>query len=116
MSSEQLDIFLDVLRAHADGSLKEAHALACGDLARAGSDQIVAGWRNPDAAGKVGIRLYLPRDKEGKEWERTVVDDNGMACEDLRLADLDADGDLDIVAAGRATRNLKVYYNQGKGN
>jgi hypothetical protein len=35
-----------------------------------------------------------------------------MACEDLQLADLDADGQLDIVAAGRATHNLKIYFNQ----
>ena len=35
-----------------------------------------------------------------------------MACEDLTLADLDGDGKLDIVASGRATHNLKVYFNQ----
>ncbi len=35
-----------------------------------------------------------------------------MACEDLTLPDLDGDGDLDIAAAGRATRNVKIYWNQ----
>jgi hypothetical protein len=38
-----------------------------------------------------------------------------MACEDLKLADLDADGRLDIVAAGRATNNLIVYWNDTAG-
>jgi hypothetical protein len=36
-----------------------------------------------------------------------------MACEDLQLADLNGDGRLDIVAAGRATGNLKIYWNEG---
>jgi hypothetical protein len=36
-----------------------------------------------------------------------------MACEDLCLADLDGNGKLDIIAAGRATKNLKIYLNQG---
>jgi hypothetical protein len=36
-----------------------------------------------------------------------------MACEDLLLADFNADGRLDIVAAGRATKNLKLYLNEG---
>ncbi len=42
-----------------------------------------------------------------------MVDDNKMACEDLTVADLDGDGKIDIIAAGRATKNLKIYWNQG---
>jgi hypothetical protein len=37
-----------------------------------------------------------------------------MACEDLQVMDLNADGKLDIVASGRATHNLKVYWNISK--
>jgi hypothetical protein len=37
-----------------------------------------------------------------------------MACEDLALADLDGDGRLDIVAAGRATRNVVVWFNENQ--
>ena len=42
-----------------------------------------------------------------------MIDDNTMACEDLCLADLDGDGKLDVIAAGRATKNVKIYFNQG---
>ena len=35
-----------------------------------------------------------------------------MACEDLCLADLNADGNLDIIASGRATKNVKIYWNE----
>jgi hypothetical protein len=97
-----------------DDSLVDGHALACGDLSGLGRDQIVAGWRAMNRPGvKVGIKLFTPLDAEGKQWKQTLVDDNTMACEDLCLADLDGNGKLDIVAAGRATKNLKVYFNQG---
>jgi hypothetical protein len=96
-----------------DDSLKEGHALACGDLLGAGFDQVVVGWRAKDKQGRVGIKLLIPLDPEGSNWQQAVLDDNGIACEDLCLADLNGDGRLDIVAAGRATRNLKVYFNEG---
>jgi hypothetical protein len=35
-----------------------------------------------------------------------------MACEDIQVADLNGDGKPDIVAAGRSTHNLKIYWNQ----
>jgi len=97
-----------------DESLADGHALACGDLSGIGRDQIVVGWRAMGKPGvKVGIKLFTPLDTEGRQWKQTPVDDNTMACEDLCLADLDGDGKLDIIAAGRATKNLKVYFNQG---
>jgi hypothetical protein len=96
-----------------DSTLVDGHALACGDLAGSGGDQVVVGWRamgKPNV--KVGIKLFTPTDAGGREWQQALVDDNGMACEDLLLADLDGNGRLDIVAAGRATKNVKIYLNQ----
>jgi hypothetical protein len=94
-----------------DSSLKEGHALACGDLLGIGSDQIVVGWRGKNAEGKTGIKLFTPLDNQGKTWRQDIVDDDTMACEDLCLADLNGDGKLDIVASGRATKNVKIYFN-----
>lgn len=98
-----------------DDSLIQGHALACGDLLGLGADQIVAGWRGNKPGDKVGIKLYIPLDDQGAKWKQIIVDENTMACEDLCLADLNADGKLDIVAAGRATKNVKVYFGQGIG-
>lgn len=95
-----------------DSTLKEGHALGCGDLLGIGYDQIVVGWRARNSEGKVGILLFTPLDKEGRRWRKSVIDDNTMACEDLCIADLNGDGKLDIVAAGRATKNLKIYFNR----
>ncbi len=97
-----------------DETLVEGHALACGDLLGLGRDQIVVGWRGvlnrPGA--KVGIRLFIPKDNTAAEWNSVLIDDNTMACEDLCLADLNGDGRLDIIAAGRATHNVKIYMNE----
>ncbi len=96
-----------------DETLVDGHALACGDFAGQGRDQIVAGWRAMNRTGiPVGIRLYTSADDSCERWTSQVIDDNGMACEDLKVADLDGDGDLDIVAAGRGTHNLKIYFNE----
>ena len=98
-----------------DDSLGAGHALAAADLLGLGQDQIVAGWREPNAAGKVGIKLYVPPDTTAAadtEWTEYLIDDNEMAAEDLKVADLDGDGRLDIIAAGRATNNLVIYWNR----
>lgn len=94
--------------------LVEGHALACGDLLGQKISQVVIGWRgnptnpNPD---NVGIMLFTPADAAHSQWRETLID-NKIACEDLVLADLNGDGKLDIVGAGRATHNLKIYLNQ----
>ncbi|QDK77850.1 hypothetical protein EXU85_04290 [Spirosoma sp. KCTC 42546] len=102
---KQIDVLSDML--------SQGHALVCGDFLGIGSDQIVAGWRNPNAYKKVGVRLFKPQ--EVKNWKGYPLDDSvRMACEDLQAADLDSDGDLDIIASGRATLNVLIYWNQRK--
>lgn len=95
-----------------DAGLNGGHAVATGDLLGLGYDQVVVGWRAPDGNEKVGIKLFEPTDGDGTEWKTHWVDSNEMACEDLRLADMDGDGKLDIVASGRASNNLIIYYNR----
>ena len=95
-----------------DDSLDQGHALATADFLGTGSDQIVVGWRGTRRTGKVGVKLFYPTDKNRTQWKSLLIDDNQMATEDIRVADLNADGKPDIVAAGRASHNLKIYFNE----
>jgi hypothetical protein len=95
-----------------DESLNEGHGIVTGDFLGNGTTQIVAGWRVPNEAGEVGIKLYEPLDDSYSEFKTHWIDQGGMACESLTAADLNNDGKLDIIAAGRATNNLKIYWNR----
>ena len=97
------------LRQVLTSNLNQAHALGVADLLGSGNDQVVVGWRDPNKENKVGVKLFIPQNPDYTEWEEVWIDDNGMACEDLQLADLNGDGQLDIIAAGRASHNLKIY-------
>lgn len=92
--------------------INQGHALATADLTGSGKLQIVMGWREPDKEGKVGVKVFVPEGNESNQWQDYWIDDNGMACEDLQVADLNADGKPEIIAAGRATKNLKIYWNR----
>ncbi len=95
-----------------DDSLQDGHALGCGDLLGLGKDQIVVGWRAmANKVGRVGIKVFVP-DADGQKWSAHPIDDNTMACEDLVLADLNGDGKLEVIAAGRRTQNVKIYWNE----
>jgi hypothetical protein len=102
------------VRHQLEDGFNQGHGLAAADLLGLGRDQIVAGWRDPDADGKVGIKLFVPVDETGSRWEEHLIDDNTMACEDLTVADLDADGRPEIIAAGRDSHNLIIYWNKTK--
>ncbi|SEL39515.1 FG-GAP repeat domain-containing protein [Parapedobacter koreensis] len=99
-------------RIKLDEELREGHGLAVADLIGQGRDQVIAGWRNPNAAGHLGIKLYIPFNVLWEAWSVRAVDIGDMACEDLAVADLDGDGKPDIIASGRSTHNLKIYWNR----
>jgi len=95
-----------------DDQIKAGHAVATADLNGNGRQEIVAGWRSPNSEKKVGVKVYWSTNNSGTQWSSAFVDDNTMACEDARIGDLNGDGRPDIVAAGRATNNLKIYWNE----
>ncbi len=97
-----------------DSNFKEGHALIAADVLGSGYDQLIAGWRQPDANGKVGIKLFTRKGTTDSEWESQWIDENDMACEDLQVVDLNGDGRKDIIASGRKTHNLKIYWNYSK--
>ena len=72
-----------------------------------GSDEFVAGWRERD----VGVALYRIMSATERPV-RMMIDAGGMAAENMTVADLDADGRPDIVASGRSTANVRIFWNR----
>lgn len=97
-----------------DESLGQGHAVWCANLDDDPEDEIVVGHRTQGTGESVkpGVYVYDALDKDGTKWAKIIVDDGGMACEDLLCADLNGDGKLDIVSVGRNTKNVKLYLNE----
>jgi FG-GAP-like repeat len=89
-----------------ESGIKGGHAVAWADVDGDGDDELVVGWRE----APVGVALYEV-DRQGRLVSKSFVDEGGMAAEDLVTADLDADGRPEIVASGRATANVRIYWN-----
>lgn len=102
----------DHKRTVLDTELKEGHALAIANFTGVGIEQVVAGWRYPNKDSMIGIKLYAAKNSTGTEWTSQWIDKNEMACEDLKVMDLNGDGKPDIVASGRSTHNVKIYWNR----
>ena len=101
-----------------DDQLRWGHAVSFADLDGDGFDELIVGVRDDPGKGdsvkdRRGVRLYKALDDKGTKWARHVIDDGGVAVEDLAVADLNGDGRPDIVAVGRQTHNVRVYWNQG---
>jgi hypothetical protein len=94
-------------RTSIETSLTEGHALGWADFDGDGHDELAVGWRR----GKPGVAVYFV-DREGALKSKTLIDDGGMDCEDLIVGDFNGDKKPDIVASGRATRNIKIYWNE----
>jgi len=90
----------------------------CTNLDRDKDDELIIGQRDPNSSATLGPRgpgvfVFDPRPGTYPPvFNRITVDDGGMACEDALAADLDGDGRSDIIAGGRATHNVKIYWNR----
>jgi S-formylglutathione hydrolase FrmB len=98
-----------------DETFDAGHAVGCADFDGDGDDEIVAGYRGHNAGkGKpTSLKAYDPVEATAGKWATHWLDEGGMATEDLQIADVNADGRPDVVAVGRATRNVKLYVNRG---
>ncbi len=96
-----------------DEQLKWGHAVACANLDDDAEQELIIGVRdNLGDEHRSGVRIYDPQDLSSGKWTRKLVEPGQVAVEDLVVADLDGDGDQDIVAVGRATHNAVIYWHE----
>jgi hypothetical protein len=99
-----------------DDHLRWGHAIWCADLDGDGDEELIIGVRDnlsKKPGERSGVRIYKAVDETGQKWTRQLVDEGGVAVEDLAAADLGQNGRVDIVAVGRQTRNVRIYWNEG---
>jgi hypothetical protein len=96
---------------------KGGHAVWAADLTGAGVDSLVVGFRGIPEGKLEDAMVYLlhPLDSAGNKWEKQILDDKGLGAEDVICADLNGDGKAEIIGVGRSTKNVKIYWNVGKG-
>jgi hypothetical protein len=99
-------------RTTIETALIQGHALGWADFDGDGDDELAAGWRGAPAPG---LAVYAV-DRDGRLEAKTMVDTGGMATEDLIVGDFNGDERPDIVAAGRSTQNIKIYWNEAGEN
>jgi hypothetical protein len=101
-----------------DEPVQWGHAVWCANLDDDPDEELIIGQRDKskdatrNPAGP-GVLVYDPKPgSKPLEFTRHVIDDGGVGTEDLVAADLDGDGHPEIVAGGRSTHNLKIYWNR----
>lgn len=86
-----------------------------GDLDRDGDVDVVVGQHNLVAPSQSELLIYENVGKTGGQWERHSVSTGDEHHDGTQLADLDDDGDLDIVSLGWTHGRLLVFENLAVG-
>lgn len=100
-----------------DEQLKWGHAVSFADLDGDGVQELIAGIRDNLAEKnnkRRGVRIYRREKNNPESWSTFNLEDGGVAVEDLAVADLNGDGQPDIIASGRATGNVRIYFQKSK--
>lgn len=105
-----------------DDQLQWGHAVWPANLDADEDQELIIGvrdnYQSGDTTHACGLRIYDPQhNSDGQQlaWTPHRIDAGGVAIEDLAAADLNSDGRTDIVAVGRKTKNVRIYWNE-KGN
>jgi hypothetical protein len=106
-----------------DEPVQWGHAVWCANLDADGDDELIIGQRDrstdPSREPKgPGVLVYDPDRGTGTgtgplTFTRCPIEDGGVGCEDCVAADLDGDGRPDLIAGGRSTHNVRIYWNRG---
>jgi hypothetical protein len=95
-----------VERQAIDAALANPHALAVGDFDRDGDMDVAT------ASYTAFVVRWYENDGRGNFTAHTIESENRQQAYDLKALDVDGDGALDLVLAGRESRNLVWYRNR----
>lgn len=102
-----------------DDSFSQPHAIHFADLDGDGSDELITGKRvrahnGRDPGGtEPPIMCYYVWDATAKSYQRHIIEDGHVGTGlQIRTADIDADGDVDIVVAGKD--GTQILFNRAR--
>jgi hypothetical protein len=101
-----------------DEPVQWGHAVWCADLDGDHDQELIIGQRDKSQDPKrdpkgPGVFVYDPTPGSTPlSFTRHVIENGGVGTEDLVAEDLDGDGRPDIVAGGRSTHNVRIYWNR----
>jgi FG-GAP-like repeat len=96
-----------------DEQLKWGHAVSVANIDGDPEQELIIGVRDSlNDQHRSGVRIFDPVSPQDGKWNRTLIEPGQVAVEDLTVGDFDNDGDVDIVAVGRATHNAVIYWNE----
>ena len=90
-----------------DSAVVDGHTVVIAVVDGNHIDAIIVGYGGKGAS----VNLYR---FDGKSWNKSLLDDGGMAGAGCAAGDLNGDGRVDVACIGTSTANLKWYENLGK--
>ena len=89
-----------------DAELRDPHALAIGDFDNDGDTDVAT------ASFTAFVVRWYRNDGKGSFTSFDIDTDNKQQAYDLKAVDIDGDGRLDLILAGRESRNAVLYRNR----
>ena len=89
------------------------------DLNKDGRMDVVTAWAEGPSIDEPVLWWEAPADRRSGTWVRHVIDPAYQCLHNLRAADMDGDGNMDIIggeAEQAARKRLTIFYNDGLGN
>jgi hypothetical protein len=87
-----------------DATLNRGHSIQARDIDGDGKVELISGYNGEGTQ----LNIYKSTGSDEGRWEKQTVDD-GLGMGQMEILDIDGDGNLEIVATGMSTGNVRIY-------
>jgi len=109
---EQPENAMDTWTEHVIAQVVGPMSMDVGDLDRDGDLDVVVGEHNYKNPATAKLHVFENTDGKGEQWKDHIISIGDEHHDGAILADMDNDGDLDIISVGWRHRRVLLYENQ----